>query len=165
MVPSSPRPPGFHPARFRGRSRGGSLGMECESRVNDSELGAPAGLWHNYFSVSEVALRPQKRQGLPPRLPTQFSHVLPAWVTLNVARAISRGLGFSICRMGAVGVPPPVVRITQAPGGVRLLCCVLLWPGAEGWVWGGDWDVWGGGRGDGEEVRNRFKLLRNCSLD
>lgn len=117
-------PDSSQPGASRGQSLGGSLGRECESGVNDSEL-VPLPASGTIISPLQKPLS-VLRGGRACHPASHPVRTCPAWVTLNAARALSQGLGFPICRMGAVGVPPRVVRITQAPGAVRWLCWVLF---------------------------------------
>lgn len=155
-------PDSSQPGASRGRSPGGSLGIECESGVNDrssAPLLAPGTIISRLQKSLSVlgrgrACHPASDPGL----------TCPAWVTLNAAQAISRGLGLPICRMGEVGGSPPGSEDhTRARGCyVVTLCTALTTRGGLGLGWRlGS----GEGRGWGGEVRNNFKLLRNRSLD
>ena len=81
-----------------------SLRIECESRVNGNVLSFPAGLWHNYFKASEVALLLRSRAS---SAASNSTLTLTGWATLNTAHLISQGFGFLICKMGEIVVPTP----------------------------------------------------------
>lgn len=81
-----------------------SLWIECESRVNDDVLSFPAGLWHNYFKASEVALLLRSRAS---NTASNSTLTPTGCATLNTAHLISQGLGFPICKMGEIIVPTP----------------------------------------------------------